>query len=521
MGRRPGRRVYSWLAMIRALAVAIGVAVLTLWGSALALAKPRVAIVTFDGDSQGALQDIVIELLDGDVSLVGTRQVTKAMDKLELDSDMSGKQLKKLAKELEADSIIRGDVSGGKGSRKILHLRLFVNGKRVKGFKIEFGSAKSKKFKTALHDKLLEKLGLESTSAGGDEEVAAEPPPKKKKKKKGDDEEVTAESTGEEEPAEPPKKKKKKGDDAEEGSDEAPTGADDEDPNAGKTTAARGDDDEEIDGETTVDTNVAEPMAARSANRAAVRVDLGPSLTARSLTFSSRNFEEAPRPYSNPAVPGARVEGELYPLAFAKPHSIIGGLGIGGEIDQTLSLSVQSTVQMGTKFPVTQKHYGVGPRVRIVFGHKVTSPSVTLSAGYTSRTFKVDRSKLVDGNIIDLPDVGYKGYNAGLALRFPVMAKVAIIAAGRGIFVTTTGAIQTAEQYGQAKVSGGEGMAGVDITIGKRIGVRVVGEMTQMGFAFTGTGQMANNRDGDPSTKDVGGAADRYLGAALTLGVMY
>jgi hypothetical protein len=42
-----------------------------------------------------------------------------------------------------------------------------------------------------------------------------------------------------------------------------------------------------------------------------------------------------------------------------------------------------------------------------------------------------------------------------------------------------------------------------------------------MGFAFTGTGQMSNNRDGDPMTKDVGGAADRYIGGAITLGVMY
>jgi hypothetical protein len=509
--------------MIRAFVVAACVAVITLWSTAFAHAKPRVAIVTFDGDSQGALQDVVIELLEGDVSLVGTRQVTKAMDKLELDSDMSSKQLKKLAKELEADSIIRGELAAGKGSRKVLHLRLFVNGKRVKGFKVEFGSAKSEKFKAALHAKLLEKLGVDGEAASSEEEVAETP--KKKKKKKGDDGEGEAASTGDDETAEKPKKKKKKkGDDAEEGGgDEAATG-DDEDPNANKKkTAAAGDEegDPDPDDIDPADTKVTEPMAGRSANRAAVRVDFGPSLSARTLTFSSRNFEEAPRPYANGGVPGARIEGELYPIAFAKPHSILGGLGIGGEYDQTLSLSVQSTVQMGTKFPVTQKHFSVGGRLRLVFGHKVTSPSVTLGGGYTSRMFAVDRSKLVDGNIIDLPDVGYKGYNAGIALRFPIMAKVAIIGQGRGIFVTTTGAIQTAAQYGQAKVTGGEAMLGVDIGIGKRIAVRVIGEATQMGFAFTGTGQMANNRDGDPTTKDVGGAADRYLGGALTLGVLY
>jgi hypothetical protein len=48
-----------------------------------------------------------------------------------------------------------------------------------------------------------------------------------------------------------------------------------------------------------------------------------------------------------------------------------------------------------------------------------------------------------------------------------------------------------------------------------------MGEFTQMGFAFTGTGQMSNNRDGDPATKDVGGAADRYIGGSLLFGVLY
>jgi hypothetical protein len=42
-----------------------------------------------------------------------------------------------------------------------------------------------------------------------------------------------------------------------------------------------------------------------------------------------------------------------------------------------------------------------------------------------------------------------------------------------------------------------------------------------MGFAFTGGAQMTNNRDGDPGSKDVGGAADRYIGGAFTFGVLY
>jgi hypothetical protein len=57
--------------------------------------------------------------------------------------------------------------------------------------------------------------------------------------------------------------------------------------------------------------------------------------------------------------------------------------------------------------------------------------------------------------------------------------------------------------------------------LGKRFAVRAVGEFSQVGFAFTGNGTEANNRDGDPTTKDVGGAADRVIGGALTFGVLY
>src|SRR5690349_3815059 len=119
--------------MTRALAVAIGLALLV---PGIAGAKPRIAIVAFEGDKQNSVQDVVASALEDEASIVGPRQVTKAVDKLGLDIDMTSKQLKKLAKELEADIIIRGELSK-KGKHKLLHVRLFLNGKRIKGFKVE------------------------------------------------------------------------------------------------------------------------------------------------------------------------------------------------------------------------------------------------------------------------------------------------------------------------------------------------------------------------------------------------
>ena len=73
----------------------------------------------------------------------------------------------------------------------------------------------------------------------------------------------------------------------------------------------------------------------------------------------------------------------------------------------------------------------------------------------------------------------------------------------------------------RAKVFGGSGQAGLDIVLGNRFAIRLVGEFTQVGFAFTGTGMLANGRDRDTATKDVGGASDRSIGGAATLAVLY
>jgi len=476
-----------------------GFAILVVLGTGLATvadAKPKVALVEFEDDTAGEMQDLVAEALEGDFKVITSRAVAKTIDKLGYDAtDLSEKQLKKIAKELEAGAVIRGDLNKKKKSgHKVLHVMLFVNGKKVRGFRIEFVSAKSQKVKDALKEKLSEKLASVAESGGDDEDKPPKNPPKEKDGEDGE----------ENEDKKPPKEKD----------------GDDEDPDR-KVRGGGDDDDEEPSEEREGGDGPGVAENPHTINRAAVRVDLGVSLSKRQLAFTSRSFEQAPRGYQNDPVPGARVEADIYPLAFGNPNGIAAGIGVGGEFDQTLSLNLQSTVQPGTKFPVKQSHWSVGARLRFVIGKKATSPSITLKGGFGSRQFVVDRSRLEENKIIDLPDVGYKGFVGGADLRFPVGGPVALFAGGNGIFVTTTGAIQTAAQYGQAKVTGVDAHAGVDIAIGRRMAIKAFGEFTQMGFAFSGKGQMSNNRDGDPSTKDVGGAADRYVGGSLLFGVLY
>ena len=466
--------------MKRPLVIAIALATA---GSAWAK-PPKVVIVPFTGDVSGDTQDAVADALGEDVKVAGPKETSRALDKLGLDTDLGEKDAKKLTNELDADAVIQGSLSSQDG-KQILHFKLFVHGKKVKGFTIEFGSIKSDKFKSALHDKLLEKI------APPKQDEAEDKPPKK------DDEDADAK----------PKKKDQATDD-----DDA-----DAKPKKKKRVGKKDDDsDEEV--ETDV---VVSKVPAHSANRDAVRVDFGFSAMSRNLTFNSRQFDQAPKGYKNNPVPGGRLDAELFPFAFSNPNSAAAGLGIGGEYDQTFALNLQSSAQPGTKFPVTEHHFDVGIRYRLAFGSKPTSPTFTISAGYAKQTFIVNRSALTMGTIIDLPDVDYTGYDPGISFRIPIGGSVALMFGGKALLVTSTGAIQTPQQYGQAKVTAGEASAGLDFVFGNRYALRIVGEFAQMGFAFTGGAEMTNNRDGEPNSKDVGGAADRYLGGAATFGVLY
>jgi TolB-like protein len=471
--------------MKRPLVIAIALAV----ASGTAFAKPKVAIVPLEGDSDGNAQDAITDALGDDADVAGPKSVSRAIDKLGLDTEMSDQDLKKLSSELEADAIVRGTLTS-KDGKQIIHFKLFVKGKKVRGFTVEFGSLKSQKFKDALHDKLMEKLEADKQAASdGDDDSGDQP-----KKKDGDDD------SGD-------RPKKKDGDDDS-----------DDKPKKRKRVGKAGDDDDdnEVEEVTTV-----KPSSGHSASHDAVRVDFGVSLLSRTLTFNSRSFEQAPKGYKNSPVPGGRLDAELFPFAISKPTSAAAGLGIAGTYDQTFGLNLQSTAQPGTKFPATEKHYDIGIRYRIAFGSKVSSPSLTLAAGYGHWMFTVNRSALMQGNVIDLPDVDYAGYTPGLMFRIPLGGTVALLFGGSALLVTSTGPIQTPSQYGQAKVTAGSGMFGLDIVFSNRYALRLAAEAAQMGFAFTGGAEMTNNRDGDPATKDVGGAADRYIGGAFTFGVLY
>jgi hypothetical protein len=250
-------------------------------------------------------------------------------------------------------------------------------------------------------------------------------------------------------------------------------------------------------------------------------VDAGVAVIGRKLTFSSRAYDQAPRGYQGPFVPAGEVEGVIYPLALADRSSAAAGLGFDFEYDQVASLTTKSSQALDVSLPTSEKHFNIGGRYRIALGHGARAASVAIGLDYSHREFVVNRAALPAAAVLDLPDVVYKAYAPELALRIPLGPRVTLTAEGRALLIKSAGAIQSKDEYGAAKVTGGEGNAGLEVIVAKNVIFRVAGTATFIGYKFTGNGQQTINRDGDPTTVDVGGAMDQYIGGSATLGILY
>src|SRR5512136_168030 len=134
-----------------------------------ASAKPKVALTQIEGDASGDVRDAVVEALEGkELALISGKEVNRAVDKLGDLADLTEKDFKKLASELKADAIGLGKLEKV-GRTKTLRFRLYVHKKMAKGFTVSFKDAKSEKFRSLLHDKILDKIGVAASGDGDDE----------------------------------------------------------------------------------------------------------------------------------------------------------------------------------------------------------------------------------------------------------------------------------------------------------------------------------------------------------------
>ncbi len=511
----------------------------------VALAAPRVAVTPIPGDKSGDMRDAVTAALDGDdLKVVSLKETRRAVKRVKGGiSDLDEKQARKLSRDLEADALLHVTLRKKKRT-KLLHFAVYIYGKKTRGFSVQFSNARSKKFRRALHNKILDKIENapkpEKVASRDSDDDADEDAPKKSKKHKkhkkkhekkkrtevadaddadaGDDadDDESADEDDDEDVA-----------DADEGGDKKGDKDDDDKERRGdKKVAARDADDGDSDGDgdasVTKRASSGAKGAVRSPNRVAVRVDVGGTASARSLVFTSSPDLIAaklnPKSFRPGPVPSLRAEGELYPgaLLTSGPGAWI---GVGFEYDKVLSSKVAQADPMTgdvVSGKVDQIHYTVGGRIRVPFGDQ---GYVVAGAGYGRRTFKVRGAS--NRAAIEVPDTDYKYIAPALGFRLPVFGPVAFSVLGEAMLVRDAGQITTATQYGRAKVFGVDVEGGIDVLFMKRFVFRVAGEFTQIGYKFTGGGDKANNLDGDPTTVDIGGAADRTIGGLATLAVLY
>jgi hypothetical protein len=507
----------------------------------------RIVVLEVRGDDTSDFEDMLVDSLKGQHDVVESRAFDRAARREGVGDDLDARAIAKVARSLEAVAIIDPMLAKRDGEWEFMIKVRGQDGKVKRKMKIELdaprlGAKGKKKVSKAILeviDEVLDKNPAPRAVAKAkprtvqDEEEDDNPlsaaAPKGKPAKGKSKPKVAARPV--DEPAE--RKARGRGDDEE---DEVDDDEDEEDQEA--RPARRGGDGDEADEEDLdEDRDQAEDeeddeedrprrkksrSGGREIRRAGIMVETGASMITRKLSFTSRDFEQAPRGYPGSPVPAAHAAGELYPVAIASQKNIGAILGVYGEFDKVMSLTTRTSQAMDVPLKTEQVRWTVGGKLRYAFGKAPNLPSIYAGMGYGRRAFKVDRSDLPEGVALDLPDVDYRIYEPQLGLRFPVgTERLALTVGGRFFLMKKAGAIQNPAEYGAARITGGEGEAIIDAAITRMILLRLRGSYTLIGYDFVGNGEQTNNRDGNADTQDVGGARDVWIGATAALAVIY
>ncbi len=469
-----------------ALLVALLFALVTVAGfSRTATAEKKIVVFKFTGKRPAKIQKAVVNMLKKEHTVVTQARYNRTAKKLRA-KRRNNENVAKVLQKLEADGVVVGSVKKKRGRvyRVIIKLRSATDGSFVDEFEVLTRGLKlSPKARKVVRKKLL--------AAIDDLPVIEEAEP----------EEVY------EEPAEP--------------DEEEPlvAEADDDD-----------DDDEEVavekEGDSGDSALTDEEKADLMVRGRGVDVAGGLSFIGRSLSFTVRDGlgDLAPRGYDGALVAGAYFTAEVYPLGLnLKKKGFLRNIGLTASVDKVIKIESRLAYRDADNnpaeivLPSSQLRWSVGVVYRHNFGKKPTSPTVKLGVRYGGFSFTIDRSEADAAGVpVDIPDMEYTIIDPGLGIRFPLSAKLALLADLRYLLVTGTGDMQLDTQYGAATVTGFDGDIGFEYMLKKQIYLRAGGRYTKIGFDFSGGADLTNGRDGDDSTQDVFGANDQYFGGYVT-----
>jgi hypothetical protein len=266
-------------------------------------------------------------------------------------------------------------------------------------------------------------------------------------------------------------------------------------------------------------------------SRAAVQLSAGLSFTSRFLRAEvSRQGISGPT-YDGPPAPALFLGVEAYPAAFAPAdlpaRFILSNIGIQAQLERVFALTSEVAFEDGGQQRVealdtTQMRLGLGLIYRLFFGDAEVAPVLRLGLGYERFQFEIDRGGLPAGVLVNLPDVTYAIIDPGLAFHYPVNDRLAVNARGRLLLVVDPGAMASAAQYGDTTSALGFDLGlDAEYLVMERLAVRAGVRLMDVTVGFEGNGMLSNNLDGDPSTQDVDGITDYYLGILATAGYLF
>ena len=246
---------------------------------------------------------------------------------------------------------------------------------------------------------------------------------------------------------------------------------------------------------------------------------IGLSMTMRQLTFAFKpTLRATPSGYKGVPAPGALFDVAVYPLAFGHTRrDVVKDLGLEVVYDRVIKLNSQVKSADGmttTTYSTQESRFALTAVYRHAFDSSAGAPVFLGTFGYQRQQFNIK------GNI-DLPDVKYSIFAPGVGVRYPVIPKLTLGADVKLLLITDTGRIQEPNEYGAASVLGFDGSIGADYLVTPNIFVRAGFRYEAISFSFKGGASQTNARDGDPTSQDVTGAHDSYIGGLLTVGYVY
>lgn len=247
----------------------------------------------------------------------------------------------------------------------------------------------------------------------------------------------------------------------------------------------------------------------------AIDLVAGLSFNARRMSFSyNADLGDKPQPYKGVPVAGALLDATFYPLAFGhKRRDMLKNLGVTVMYDKVLKIQSKQGNPAVT-LPTSQARYAVGVAFRYPLGKALT---VGATLRYGRQSFTISPAM---GVTPGLPNVEYTIIDPSLSLKIQAAAKIIFNIHAGFMLIPGTGPIQKNDAYGAATVTGFEGEIGGDYMLTSKIFARAAFKFEIIGYKFKGTGMLSNMRDQDPE-QDVFGASDKYLGGAVTVGVLY